>query len=174
MTAFDENLNLARENEAELERLLDIAKRDVSAGKAGAQQDADRLQALLDATHDPVAEDALFESLLERGAIDEDGESIDPDAEPEPVDDDEDDEPDPDAVPDGSIEVVLGWVHGGAHDEAPTEGWRDRAEKALRAEQTGQDRKGIVEPLTRALAEPPAEPAQAPAGSEGTSGAPQA
>ena len=171
MSAFDDNLERARSSEAEIEALLDTAKRDAASGaRYGAQQEAERLQGLLDAMHDPTAEQALFDQLVADGQIDEDGERIDPEAQPaEP-----DPEPDPDAVPDGNIEDVLAWVHGGEAGDEPTEGWRDRAERALQAEETGADRKGVTEPLRRALAEPADSPAAASEGTAAADGAPDA
>lgn len=140
MSAFDENLIAARENEAKIEALLDIANRDASAGKYGAVQEAERLQRLLDATHDPVAEERLREALIAEGVIDEDGELVPDPADVEPV-------------PEGTIDEVLAWVHGGEPGDEPTDGWEDRARRALEAEEAGTERVGITVPLSRALAE---------------------
>lgn len=171
--AFDENLDRARQSEADIEALLDNAKRDAAIGKAGAFQEAERLQALLDATHDPVAAERLFDDLVDRGVIDENGDEILDEA---PAGDGEEleDEPDEEAVPEGNIEEVLAWVHGGEPGDEPTEGWRQRAERALQAEETGADRKGVTEPLRRALAEAPESPQEAPDGTAAAGGAPDA
>lgn len=56
-------------------------------------------------------------------------------------------------VPDGNVDQVLTWVRGAPSGEDPTEGWEARAQAAIDAEVTSGDaRKGIVDPLTDALA----------------------
>lgn len=64
----------------------------------------------------------------------------------------------------GNVEAVLAWVHGttvdGDPNDAPAEGWQDRALLALDAEHArDKPRAGVIAPLERALAddtEPPA------------------
>lgn len=57
-------------------------------------------------------------------------------------------------VPDGTVDDVLGWVHGGPEPEGdPADGWEDRAAAALEAEHAKGDkaRSTLVERLTSIL-----------------------
>lgn len=52
---------------------------------------------------------------------------------------------DPSAVPAGSVDDVTAWVRGADTDDAPADGWQDRARQALDAEQaSAKPRKGLV------------------------------
>ncbi|MEM9609934.1 MAG: hypothetical protein AAGA99_21115 [Actinomycetota bacterium] len=61
----------------------------------------------------------------------------------------------PTGVPDGNVEVVLAWVRGAPKDHEPTDGWEARAEQAIAVELAKGEgaRKGIVDPLSAALAD---------------------
>jgi hypothetical protein len=61
--------------------------------------------------------------------------------------------PTPIEVPEGSVDELLAWVHGGDSGSTPTDGWQDRAKAALDVEKAGESpRKTLVEPLERELA----------------------
>jgi hypothetical protein len=64
-----------------------------------------------------------------------------------------DTEPAPIEVPEGSVDELLAWVHGGDSGTTPTDGWYDRARAALEVEKAGESpRKTLVEPLEREIA----------------------
>lgn len=65
---------------------------------------------------------------------------------------------DPNAVPSGSIDDDVDWVRGGPAGTEATDGWRERAQQALEAEQAKGDRarKTLVDRLEEILTSPEA------------------
>ncbi len=74
-------------------------------------------------------------------------------AAPDPVDDPGPAEPPAIEVPEGSVDDLLAFVHGGDPGEPAADGWRDRATAVLAVELQvgGHPRKTLIEPLERAL-----------------------